>query len=142
MRRLPLPSRPSKRLAIRSCLLRHRGGSWRAVGWERAFWIRIRCGNKLTLGARPGGRALTRGVRRTGICYDKSTPLIDTIPDILARIVAKKREDLPRVRACVDTWERMAAERRQTGRDFRGALAGRTPAIIAEVKKASPSKGL
>jgi indole-3-glycerol phosphate synthase len=68
--------------------------------------------------------------------------LIQTIPDILARIVAKKRDELPGVEARLDTWERMAAERVGERRDFRAALAGRTPAIIAEVKKASPSKGV
>jgi indole-3-glycerol phosphate synthase len=68
--------------------------------------------------------------------------LIETIPDILARIVAKKKEELPRVEACVETWERMAAERKRDRRGFRSALAARTPAIIAEVKKASPSKGV
>ena len=36
----------------------------------------------------------------------------------------------------------MAAERAGTRRDFRKALGGRTAAIIAEIKKASPSKGL
>lgn len=36
----------------------------------------------------------------------------------------------------------MAAERAATRRDFRAALAAKTPAIIAEVKKASPSKGV
>ena len=68
--------------------------------------------------------------------------MIDTIPDILARIVAKKREEIAHADQCVERWERAAAERAATRRDFRAALAARTPAIIAEVKKASPSKGL
>ena len=68
--------------------------------------------------------------------------MIETIPDILARIVAKKREELPAVQARADALELAAAERAGERRDFRAALAGRTPAIIAEVKKASPSKGL
>jgi indole-3-glycerol phosphate synthase len=69
--------------------------------------------------------------------------LIDTVPDILARIVTRKRVDLaqaaplPRGR-----WEQEAALRLPARRDFRGALTVRTPAIIAEVKKASPSKGV
>jgi indole-3-glycerol phosphate synthase len=68
--------------------------------------------------------------------------LIEKIPDILARIVAKKREELPQVEARAETWERMAEKRAGERRDFRGALAARNPAIIAEVKKASPSKGV
>lgn len=68
--------------------------------------------------------------------------MIEAIPDILARIVAKKREDLAAGNAPVTAWEE-EAERRRTGRrDFRVALASRTPAIIAEIKKASPSKGV
>jgi indole-3-glycerol phosphate synthase len=67
--------------------------------------------------------------------------LLDTIPDILARIVARKREELSRA-APLDEWERAAGLRAATRRDFRAALRARTPAIIAEVKKASPSKGV
>jgi indole-3-glycerol phosphate synthase len=68
--------------------------------------------------------------------------LIDTIPDILARIIAQKREDLSRRVQPNDEWERAAAARLPGRRDFRAALVSLTPAIIAEVKKASPSKGV
>jgi indole-3-glycerol phosphate synthase len=68
--------------------------------------------------------------------------LTDTLPDILARIVATKRAKLPYSARQVSQWERQAASRRAGRRDFRAALAARVPAVIAEVKKASPSKGL
>jgi indole-3-glycerol phosphate synthase len=68
--------------------------------------------------------------------------LIDTVPDILARIVAKKREELGRGASLMDQWERQAEARAGARRDFRAALASRTPAIIGEIKKASPSRGL
>jgi indole-3-glycerol phosphate synthase len=68
--------------------------------------------------------------------------LIETIPDILARIVAQKREGLPAVQARMEALERAAAERADERRDFRAALRAKTPAIISEVKKASPSKGI
>ncbi|MGD0872775.1 MAG: indole-3-glycerol phosphate synthase TrpC [Bryobacteraceae bacterium] len=64
------------------------------------------------------------------------------MPDILARIVAKKREELAHCAQPLDHWEREADLRLATRRDFRAALSARHPAIIAEVKKASPSKGL
>ncbi|MBZ5619778.1 MAG: indole-3-glycerol phosphate synthase TrpC [Acidobacteriia bacterium] len=68
--------------------------------------------------------------------------MIDTIPDILARIVAKKREELARSIPPIEKWERRAAVRSGARRQFHAALGTRTPAIIAEVKKASPSKGV
>jgi indole-3-glycerol phosphate synthase len=68
--------------------------------------------------------------------------LIDTVPDILARIVAKKREDLARAVQPLEAWEREAELRLAARRDFRAALAAGPPAIIAEIKQASPSKGV
>jgi indole-3-glycerol phosphate synthase len=68
--------------------------------------------------------------------------LIDTVPDILARIVAKKRADLAATVPPLEAWEREAKLRLPARRDFRSALAARAPAIIAEIKKASPSKGI
>ena len=67
--------------------------------------------------------------------------MTDTIPDILARIVFSKREELAQGAHRLDQWERLAAARTDR-RDFRAALSARVPAVIAEVKKASPSKGV
>jgi indole-3-glycerol phosphate synthase len=71
-------------------------------------------------------------------------PLTSTVPDILARIVAKKREHLASANSPLDRWEADAARLLPQRRNFRKALAERAPApaIIAEVKKASPSKGV
>jgi indole-3-glycerol phosphate synthase len=68
--------------------------------------------------------------------------LIETIPDVLARIVAKKREELAASRAPVSEWERAAVKAMDSRRDFASALRATVPAIIAEIKKASPSKGI
>ena len=62
--------------------------------------------------------------------------------DILARIVARKREDLARADKPLAAWERAAAQCLAARRDFRAALANGPPAIIAEIKRASPSKGV
>jgi len=68
--------------------------------------------------------------------------LTRAIPDILARIVAKKKEELAEALP-VASWERsVEARQRAERRDFRAALVSRATAIIAEVKKASPSKGI
>ncbi|MDR1708474.1 MAG: indole-3-glycerol phosphate synthase TrpC [Candidatus Accumulibacter sp.] len=68
-------------------------------------------------------------------------------PDILRRILAVKRKEveLARAQKPLAAW-RAEAEAAPPPRDFAGALrekivAGR-PAVIAEIKKASPSKGL
>jgi indole-3-glycerol phosphate synthase len=69
------------------------------------------------------------------------------VSDILERIVAVKREEVAAAKAALDpSAMRRAAEAQPPARDFVGALrakiaAGR-PAVIAEIKKASPSKGV
>ena len=68
--------------------------------------------------------------------------MIDTVPDILARIVAKKRQDLARTVQPLAAWEHQAALHLAARRDFRAVLASGSPAIIAEIKQASPSKGI
>src|SRR5579885_1563687 len=67
--------------------------------------------------------------------------MVKAVPDILARIVDHKRRGLDSIRERRAALERRASER--TGhRDFKAALTSRRPAIIAEIKKASPSKGV
>jgi indole-3-glycerol phosphate synthase len=68
--------------------------------------------------------------------------LTETVPDILARIVGSKREQTPPARNVLEEWERQAVRTRAGRRDFRAALASQTRAIIGEIKKASPSKGV
>jgi indole-3-glycerol phosphate synthase len=72
---------------------------------------------------------------------------MSAIPDILRRIVAVKHEEVARDRAARPlAGLRAAAEARRDqrgfGRALREALAAGRPAVIAEVKKASPSKGV
>jgi indole-3-glycerol phosphate synthase len=68
--------------------------------------------------------------------------LTETIPDILARIVARKREELASHPATYAQLEKDAEACLNDKRGFAAALCSHHPAIIAEIKKASPSKGL
>jgi indole-3-glycerol phosphate synthase len=68
--------------------------------------------------------------------------LTETVPDILARIVARKREELAIARPTYAQLEKDAETRLAARRNFAAALRSHLPAVIAEIKKASPSKGL
>lgn len=64
------------------------------------------------------------------------------VPDILARIVEHKRAQLEQARGYREILEQAAHLARNDHRDFKAALVANPPAVISEVKKASPSKGL
>lgn len=68
--------------------------------------------------------------------------MVRTVPTILSKIVDHKRAELAEARASRAELERLAESRMADRRNFRAALAVNKPAIIAEAKKASPSKGL
>jgi len=67
--------------------------------------------------------------------------MVSVAPGILARIVSHKRAELAKALRHRAELERRAAIR-TPARDFRAALKLNQPAIIAEIKKASPSKGI
>jgi indole-3-glycerol phosphate synthase len=64
------------------------------------------------------------------------------IPDILARIVSRKREELREASTPARTLRQSAEIMKGSRRDFAAALRSKTPAIISEIKQASPSKGI
>ena len=69
------------------------------------------------------------------------------MPDILERILERKRGELDAARAAVPLAEmQRRAASAPPPRDFAGAMAAKIgaqrPAVIAEIKKASPSRGL
>jgi indole-3-glycerol phosphate synthase len=68
--------------------------------------------------------------------------MTSSIPDILAQIVARKRMELQQLADLRPALEMAAQARRAERRDFAGALRRNGPAIISEIKKASPSKGV
>ena len=61
---------------------------------------------------------------------------------ILAQIVSHKREELRHAAVPASDLRHAAESRRSHRRDFAAALRAKHPAIISEIKKASPSKGL
>ena len=64
--------------------------------------------------------------------------MVKAIPDILTQIVEQKKLELSHAARGVEAEAQKAVASR---RDFAGALSNRRPAIIAEIKRASPSKG-
>src|ERR1700682_6038356 len=68
--------------------------------------------------------------------------MVKAIPDILAQIIEQKRFEL----ACADpaqqSLERRAEASLRLRRDFTAAMRSHDPAIIAEIKQASPSRGV
>ncbi len=64
------------------------------------------------------------------------------VPDILARIVDEKRLELAAKALQRNSLERNATFQNAQRRCFASALTRAVPAVIAEIKKASPSKGL
>src|SRR5688572_9304663 len=68
--------------------------------------------------------------------------MTSAVPDILARIVEHKKAELERVQTPLAELERRAEAAVAGRRDFAQALRSKSPAIISEIKKASPSKGL
>ncbi|MFM2124106.1 MAG: hypothetical protein RL328_557 [Acidobacteriota bacterium] len=67
--------------------------------------------------------------------------MVHAVPDILAKIVDTKRAELTQLAARRPDLERRAANR-PVARDFKAALLANPPAVISEIKKASPSKGV
>lgn len=68
--------------------------------------------------------------------------MVQSVPGVLARIVEHKRTELAERRWRRELLEREAERRTGARRDFAGALTANSPAIIAEIKKKSPSKGV
>jgi indole-3-glycerol phosphate synthase len=68
--------------------------------------------------------------------------LTPAAPDILARIVSRKREELRAAVVPAGELRQIAENIRAERRDFAAALRSTRPAIISEIKKASPSRGV
>ena len=80
-------------------------------------------------------------------CYDEESPLDSAMTSpiaagILGEIVQHKQQEVEELRPLAAVLEREALTRKSPPRDFKAALQRHSPAIIAELKKASPSKGV
>ena len=71
-----------------------------------------------------------------------ASPMLQTVPDVLTRIVEQKRAELAASGTITADLELRAHQAAQARRPFRKSLEANTPAVISEIKKASPSKGL
>lgn len=65
-----------------------------------------------------------------------------TVPGILGRIVQQKQQQVAELHSRAAVLERDAHERKSSVRPFAAALRSNPPAIVAEMKKASPSRGV
>ena len=74
--------------------------------------------------------------------FPLSAMLLRTPSGILAEIVSHKQQEVAELRSRAALIERQAHERKAGPRPFVEALRDRHPAVIAEIKKASPSKGI
>ena len=68
--------------------------------------------------------------------------MVKTLPDILAQIVERKKAELKEATPALRKKAEASLVTRVTRRPFALALTANPPAIIAEIKKASPSKGV
>jgi indole-3-glycerol phosphate synthase len=67
--------------------------------------------------------------------------MLRTSSGILAEIVEHKRSEVAELHSRASEVERLALDRKIAPRGFADALRAKKPAIIAEIKKASPSRG-
>ena len=81
-------------------------------------------------------------VRASSISAGTLSATVLPAQGILAEIVEHKKQQLPELRARAAELEQLAYERTTPRRSFLKALRDSDPAIIAEIKKASPSRGL
>jgi len=81
------------------------------------------------------------GTARFWRCYDKAM-MLRTSSGILAEIVEQKKLEVAELRPRAAELERAGRDRLSAARDFASALRSKSPAVIAEIKKASPSKGV
>ena len=68
--------------------------------------------------------------------------MTSSVPDILTKIAEHKRFELKQRIGRLDEYIKLAEANRSAHRDFAAALSTGAIAVIAEVKKASPSKGV